>query len=76
MTSFSPLKTNSSSSWAVENVCRLLPRVVEVVVAAVVHIIDVQTDSQWVCPIGAANPTSLLISSFLGATTVSRTSMW
>jgi hypothetical protein len=46
-----------------------------VIVAAVVHIIDVQANGQWVSPMGAANLTTLLIS-FLGATTMSRTSMW
>jgi hypothetical protein len=47
------------------------------VVDAAVFFIDVQTDGQWVCPIGAANLTILLIaSSFSGATTMSRASTW
>jgi hypothetical protein len=76
MTSLPPLKTSSSSSWVVGNFCRPLPRVVKVIVAAVIHIIDVQANGQWVSPMGVANLTTLLISSFLGATTMSRTSMW
>jgi hypothetical protein len=47
------------------------------VVTKAIFIVDVQTNGQWVCPIEAANPTTLLISSNLsGVTTVSRTSMW